>query len=131
MIEIPPHVMRPGNQANFIAEEHCRSLKSAGLGYSIFKALGARKWHSPSSIKVIQEWCKKYCEVYIDIVPDQRRLKIASFSDRLFRPSQNALDNAVCYYSNNSAKLSYEEIFEMVWIKPRWPSLCRALANKF
>jgi hypothetical protein len=130
MIEIPRHVMQPGDPANFIAEEYCRPLKSAGLGYSIIKALGAKKGYSPASIKVIQNWCQKHCELYPDIVPDQRKLRNASFNDRLYRPSQNALENAICYHSN-SGKVSYLDIYKMIWIEQRWPELCRALANDF
>lgn len=121
--------MQPGDPAKFIPEEECRALKTAGLGYTIMKALGARKEHSRESIKIIQEWCRRCCEIYPDVIPDERKLKRASFEDRLIRPPKSALDNAVRYPGLNG-KPSYQELYQMVWIEPQWPDLCRALANK-
>jgi hypothetical protein len=40
MIKIPEHIMQPGNQADFIPQEQCRPLNSAGIGYSVKQLLG-------------------------------------------------------------------------------------------
>jgi len=129
LISIPPHVMQPGDSVHYIPEEDCRPLKSAGLGYTLMKALGAHKGLSRDSIKIIQEWCKENREKYPHIVPDERKLKTASFDERLLRPSKSALMNAVCYPGLRSGKPSYKELYKMVWIEQRWPGLCRAMCN--
>lgn len=121
--------MQPGDSAQFIPEEECRALKSAGLGYSILKALGARKGLSPSSMKAIQDWCKKFCDQYPDVVPDERRLTMASFDERLLRPAKSALENAV-RYPGAPGKPSYQELYHMVWIEQQWKELCHALSSK-
>lgn len=128
MIKIPRHVIPADDPNKFIPEEECRALKSAGVGYSIFKALGARKGLSPSSLKTIQDWCKRHCDQYPDVVPNERKLKTASLDERLFRPGKSALENAV-RYPGSLGKPSYQELYQMVWDEQRWPELCRALSN--
>jgi len=128
MIQIPSYVIPPGKISEFIPEEDCRPLKSAGLGYTIMKALGARKELSPESMRIVRQWCREHCTEFPDVVPDERKLRAASFAERVVRPSQEALKNAVCYPGGDT-KTSYHELYQMIWINKQWPELCRALAN--
>ena len=122
MIGIPSHGIQPADVSKFVPEAVCRPLQSAGLGYTIMKALGAHRGLSRESINTIQVWCQRHCEQYPDVVPDERELVTASFEGRLFRPGKIALENAV-RYPGAPEKPSYLDMYQMVWVEQRWPEL--------
>jgi len=128
-VPVPAHVLRPGASCDYNGADS--TTKSAGLGYAILRALGARESMSEAALQVVAKWSAKFGADHADVTPHPRHLKGQTFAERLGPKcgAPNAAANAACYPGGDRGQPSYAEVYRAVWVEQRWPELCAALAS--
>lgn len=128
---IPPHVLRPGRDENFIPLAQHRLTYRAGLGYAILRALGVRENLDEWALEIVAKWSTDYGRYNKNITPSVNNLIAQSFSERVGPKwsADVAAENASCYPGGRGGRPSYADIFREVWIEQRWPELCHALTG--
>jgi hypothetical protein len=130
-IPIPPHVLKPGPTTKFVVATKQPATKTAGLGYSILRALGAHERLGPVCLDVVAKWSAEYAAAHGGVTPDTMNLAGQAFEDRVGPAwgAHRAADNAACYPGGNAGRRGYAVIYREVWVEQRWPELCMALAG--
>jgi len=128
-MEIPRRVIRPGSTKDFVPAVQHPPTKSAGLGYSILRALGAHERLSKEELAIVAGWSADFGAVNGKVTPDPANLTGQDFVERVGRKwgAHRAAPNAACYPGGRGRRPGYASIYKQVWVEQRWPALCRAL----
>ncbi len=125
---ISSHVLFPEN-----GSPNSKILESAGLSYSMFKALGANETmlelNTFENVKKVLDEINENEEKVIFL--DLSQLENMSIEGLRERLTGYGIDNAIseCIKYKGGRKISYLELFCMIWNEQRYPKLCILLGG--
>jgi len=136
---VPQHVIRPSS-ATYRSTTDFPEMNRSSRGYAMLRALGAHEGLSDEEIEIVIAWTNEFHQKNNRITPHTDKLMIGENEDiplmerfkKRLGPDFNADIAApnVAAYQGDKKTPSYKSIFESVWVEQRWPSLCKALAEK-